>query len=463
MNKSVYFLIFYLTVLISFCSKDTEVDTEVDTGPPSITNTLTGSAVVNLNMVKRSLSDTKSIALTESINISNLSLLDNIIKYVINPIYASSNSTMEQISIDEDNNVSKIYSEGIDIKDFSIPRTSRSGDQFIVISGRFDNILTSNGDTMNCRVILADLETENKTKCMMKMDSNQRDEIPVAIIRDGNIDGYYENNDSLYFVVNYTEDGFAVYKSNGETVEEVYKADSGKITKIYTGDKALFGYDETISTGSPLIWGSVSKEPLNNIPVLNDRVLYYKGFVLMPGDGSGSVFFNLNNSTSTSYSRDFSINCKTPINETYSAEHSYGVFWISSDSSILCEAFELINRPEPIAYRYVDQTGQWIDINTSNGMIMGIVKIGAETRLIYDTISDGAQSLGSSRTIDLTNRMNEFNLDEVTSVENYLDGFVVIGQKNSVGEKKYYNSSTKSIITPSSADIIISRETVMPN
>jgi flagellar basal body rod protein FlgG len=59
-----------------------------------------------------------------------------------------------------------------------------------------------------------------------------------------------------------------------------------------------------------------------------------------------------------------------PLDLMHITEHSYGAFWISSTGGKLCEAYELIERPEMINFRIVNTEGAWSSIKISGDKLM---------------------------------------------------------------------------------------------
>ena len=125
----------------------------------------------------------------------------------------------------------------------------------------------------------------------------------------------------------------------------------------------------------PLIFGNV-KRGLDYLTT-PDRVIPYKQYVIFPKRptpyGNQSVYFDLNDATSTTYVQEFSIDCDNPLDLMHIIEHSYGAFWISSTGGKLCEAYELIERPEMINFRIVNTEGAWSSIKISGDKLLGMV------------------------------------------------------------------------------------------
>lgn len=425
-----------------------------------------GAGIQSLSLSNPNISTKSYASLAPSTAVTQLSFLNRLINFFLPSAYAVGEDA-QLVTEDSSGVVEKIFSAPLIIKDFDLPSVDRNGSSYLVFSGVF-SVNTSTGTSITCNLIAASITGDTSPKCIYSINSDESSTIPVATIRDGNVDGYLEDFDSIYFAINKSSQGFSVYKYDGSTVSKISTSAVGKITKIKKGDRGIFGYDDTLNSMT-LVFGN-NKRGLDITSDLIDRPLFYKGFALYPfrqvDVGSGpvdqSVFFDLNKVTTTTYVSEFSINCKTPTSENTSATHSYGVIWISSDNQRLCEAYELTARPEPIAFRILDTTGLWSHLKISNNVLVGIANFSGTTKLIIEDISAGLTSLGQTRSIDLTNDLASADLDSVSSIDYYPNGIAINGIKNSLPVVRYYNTTSKTFETLVSEPLTIIERVALP-
>ena len=425
-----------------------------------------GAGVQTLALSNPNISSKNYVSLAPSAAVTQLGFLDRLIGLFLPSAYATGEYA-QLVTEDTSGVVEKIFTTPLIIKNFDIPSVDRNGSSYLVFSGTF-SVNADTGALITCNLIAASIAGDTSSKCLYSIGTDESSTIPVATIRDGNVDGYLEDFDSIYFSINKSSQGFSIYKYDGLGVAKISTSATGKITKIKKGDRGIFGYDDTLSS-TTLIFGN-NKRGLDINSDLIDRPLFYKGFALYPfrqidaGSGSvdQSVFFDLNKVTTTTYSSDFSINCKNPTSEFSSATHSYGIIWISSDNQRLCEAYELAARPEPIAFRILDTTGAWSHIKVSNNIIVGVANFSGTTKLIIDNISAGLTSLGQSRSVDLTNYLGLADLDAVSSIDYYPNGISINGIKNSLPAVRYYNTTSKSFETLVAEPLKIIERAVLP-
>lgn len=354
------------------------------------------------------------------------------------------------VSMDASGTVEPVYSTPLAIKSFSIPTEIRQGEQYMAASGIFTDVPTPEGDTIDCNVVAGSLSGTDELVCLYSAGPEDDPTIiPVAVIRDGSSDGYLETSESVYFAINKLAGGASVFKYNDGLIRQVGHVQNGRITKFLRGAMAIFGYDESGASGS-YVFGSERRSLQRG--TIGDTPLFYKHYILYPMRpvdrddevSNQSMVFDLNESSSTNFADEFSIDCKNPASIEQSAVHDFGVFWISSDDSKLCEAYEPVNRPENLLYRIVDEQGLWSQIRISNNVLVGIVTLGGETRLIIDdTIPSGDRGLGDDRVIDTSNKLPLADLDSVVSIADYPQGVLIEGEKDSQTAVRYFNTQTK--------------------
>jgi hypothetical protein len=404
------------------------------------------TSVSTLNLTSTSIAGKKFLSLSPSTPSTSLSFLDRIIDFMLPSAFADSEE-LEAITESSDGSTEKVFDQNLTVTGFSLPSSNNSGISYGVFSGAF-SVINSNNEPINCGVIIASIDASTSTKCIHIIESGNLPLIPVATIRDGNVDGQLEDFDSVYFVTNGSEGGFKVHKFNGTDVRVVLNSIDGKITKLMHGQFGLYGFDDVTGSGK-FIFGNAARG-LDYTEDIIDRPLFYKGYILYPfrevdfGDriSNQSVFFDLNRVTSTTFVEDFSIRCSTPLSTQYSAAHDYGVFWISSADGKLCEAYELTGRPEKIAYRIINDSATWSQLKVSNNQLVGVAIFSGETRLIIDSIDSGLQNLAQSRSIDTTDKKAIAELDEISSLSYYSSGITIEGTLNNNPITRYFNTET---------------------
>ena len=417
-----------------------------------------GSSLTTLTMTSIDVSNADFVALAPTSNVVRTSSIDKFLKFFFSTAYADAETT-DAVTVKADT-VSPVFSKALIIKNFSIPFSLKNtGNQYLTMSGEFNGLQTTSGTTINCNLVISDYKMSGATTCLYTIKSDEKAVIPVAVIRDGNIDGYYDLHDSVYFAVNKLNGGYNIYKYYEGVVTSAKSSSTGQITNILSGEKAIFGYDATQGNGGPLIFGNVRRGW--DIDTTPDRVMTYKQFVVFPRApteyGKRSFFLTMNDASSTAFSADFSIDCDNPMSLEDTAEHNYGSFWISTTNAKLCETFQVTNHNEPIAFRIVNTEGRWSAIKVSNNVLLGIVTIGGQKRLILNSIAEpsvATQNIGTTRTVTTEQKLlSVFDLDDVTSISTYSSGFIVNGIRNNVNVTRYYSTTNNAIVSLASAPI----------
>jgi len=422
-----------------------------------------GASITALTMTSSNTSNADFVALAPTTDVVHASLLDRFLNSLFPSAYAVLETT-DAVTVTGDT-VAPVFSTPLVIKNFSIPFSLKNaGHQYLTMSGEFAGLQTASGVTINCNLVISDYKADGATTCIYTLKSDEAATIPVAVIREGNIDGFYDAHDSVYFAVNKTIGGYTLYKYYEGQISSAKTSTTGQITNILSGEKSIFGYDASQGSGGPLLFGNVQRGL--DVSTTPDRVMTYKQFVVFPristDAGIRSSFFTMNDATSTSYSADFSIDCDNPTSLDDTADHTYGSFWISTTDAKLCETFQVTNHVEPIAFRIVNTEGSWSAIKVSNNKILGIVTIGGQKRLILDTIAgagSATQNLGTTRSIVTTQKLSStFDLDDVTSISTYASGFIVKGVKNSTNTTRYYNTTTNAVVSFARAPVELKRK-----
>ena len=375
----------------------------------------------------------------------------SVFKQFINAIFPSAFAALEVenelVAVDNEQ-VQPVFTKTIPIKNFSIPSNARGGTQLLAASGDFSNLTATDGSSIRCNVIVAPINQGDAT-CIYNVAPDESTTIPVAVIRDGNVDGYYKNSDSVYFVVNKKTGGYTVYRYLDSEVKPVSTKNTGQITKMLTGDKSFYGFNENGQNTVDFIFGNAERGI--DAGTSEDRIARYKGYVTFPRIdtpyGIRSGYFLLDTAQSLGFSADFSIDCDNPQTLNNIAQHSYGALWISTTGSKLCETYELINRPEPIAYRIVDQSAQWMAISVSDDVFFGIANIGGINTLVINDLELNLQSLTSKRSITLMQSLPQVDLDEAYALQRYAGGVAITGIKASQSAIRYFNTKTKQLET----------------
>lgn len=389
----------------------------------------------------------KAIALSPIGQTMQFSLYQKAINFFLASAIAEG-SDQEMVGISQSDQVEPMYSEPVPVEDYAMPSEARQGDQYLVSSGVFSNLRRADGSVITCNLLVSKFGGDGTVLCVHQLANDELPGIPVAVIRDGDADRYLEDTDSVYFAVNKAAGGGAIFKyQNGQTTL-VAQTSTGKVTNLLQGTKGIFGYD--VSAASNIIVFGNDKRGFDILTDLLDRPLAYRGFVLFPfrefTDDSGtirnqSVFFSLNDVSSTTFGDEWSIRCKTPEALSKTAVHSYGVVWISRDKGELCEAFESTNRPEPILYRFLDTSGIWSQAAISNDVFAGVVTINGAQRLVIDPVASGPRDLGSQRAIDMTDDLIAADLDVVARLARYVHGFIIEGQKHGQFAVRYLDTT----------------------
>lgn len=416
-----------------------------------------------LNIAANSITQQEFVALTPTQGgTQNASLFKSFLNAIFPNAYAALETESELVAI-TDEVVQPVFNKTIPIKNFSIPSNARTGTQLIAASGDFSNLTTTDGANVQCNVIVARVDGGDAT-CVYKITTDESTVIPVAVIRDGNVDGYYKTGDSVYFVVNKKTGGYSVYRYLDGNVASVSTKNSGQITKMLVGDRSFYGFNENGQSSAEFIFGNAERGI--DTGSAGDRIARYKGYITFPRldtpYGIRSAYFLLDTAQSLGFSADFSIDCDNPQTLNNIAQHTYGAFWISTTGSKLCETYELVNRPEPIAFRIVNQSVQWSAIGVSDNVFVGIASVGGVNTLVIQDVEQNLQSLTSTRTITLTQALSQVDLDEAYALQKYAGGIVITGTKGSQVTTRYYNTKLKQLETFAIAPPVLSNVTQVP-
>ncbi len=321
---------------------------------------------------------------------------------LIEPAYAQQNNLSSTTIITEDTVMTyPIFPVELDVDYFAMPTAIRTGNTYLAISGDF-NVTNQAGNSIRCNVLVSDFYGSQNLNCLYVRNANDSNEIPLAVIRDGSIEGSYENFDSVYFVVNKKNGGFVVYKYNGTTTSAVLSSPDGKITKLLSGKSAILGFDLSGATDK-LIFGNNSHNLGSGLESFNGNTAglihlnkpinykYLAVYIDRVTDGSGiqPLFFDLDFTTITTYTpTEVTTNCPTSPEEGTQAVHNKGIIWISEDKTKLCEAYERDNPDPPIqlTYRFLDQSAAWENVAISNETLVGIASFSGVNRLIIEPI-----------------------------------------------------------------------------
>jgi hypothetical protein len=383
------------------------------------------------------------------------SLLKRFLNVLLPKAYAD--QAVEEMVAVKDNVVVSAFSLAIPIKDFSIPSAARTGKQYIAVTGDFGDVTTGDGKKIGCNVIVASVEG-GEASCVFKIASDESSTIPVAVFREGNVDGYFNSADAVYFVVNKQTGGYTLYRYYDGSTSIAKTSNTGKITKMIVGDRSFFGFDETGGSAASFIFGNVGRGFREGVTF--DRIARFKGYVTFPTRatdyGNQSTYFMLDTAQSLVFSPEFSIDCFNPSSLANVASHSYGAFWISAADGKLCEVYELVSRPEPIAFRIVNDSANWLAIQVADDVLIGVASVGGANTLMIQQVAPNLQSLTSARSIDLTQRLAEVNLDEVVKLRRYAGGIAILGTKGGQSVTRYYNTKTRQLETFSTPPALLS-------
>lgn len=417
---------------------------------PTDNSNNTNNQMKSLNLSGESFQMAKSLGFSKSSNTvsKKKSLITYIQDLIIKPAFASDITTAEShdlLQIDESGTVSDALTIALPIVDFAIPPEKIESKIPIILSGDFTNISTTSGETISCNVIWID-PINNKSVCLYTITDDESPLIPVTTTREGNVDGYYSDNYISYWVINNISGGYHLYRYDGSNISIIIDSSIGQITNLIAGDKSIFGYDAVNNNGQAFYGNptrGIDKWTMSDLPGFYDGYIFFN----TTGQyGPSSFFINLDNATGTSFVQEFSIDARSPSSDSYIANHSYGAFWITSDTKKLCEVFKFVNRPETIGFRYIDNN-TWVSIAISDDFLGGIVNFGSGNRLVICSIEPGIQALGSSRTLNLSVKESTVNIDSITSISRYSNGFIIKGIKDNVSVVRYWNTKISALET----------------
>lgn len=431
-----------------------------------------------LSFQNQDLTTMNSVALTKN-NIPIASARSS--KIMSSKVYTSAKAvsdTNESTIVAEDTvDIYPIYPVTLDIDYFALPTVIRGGATYLVTSGGF-NVTNEDDNNITCNVLVSDYDGSTNVKCLYSVNDDESTVIPVAVIRDGWVDGDLEDFDSVYFVVNKLSGGFTVYKYNGTSLYPVESSDSGKITELLYGQYAIFGYDGTGSSASIIFRNEqnvleVIDGDIAGIPDVSKPLIYKYLAMYLDRDtvdyGIQPLVFDLDQSASTTYSPSVTVDCKVSLANNSNANHNHGVIWISNDNLKLCEAYELDRgTPTQLAFRFLDQSATWESIKISNDVLVGIATFSGTQRLIVEPIDFTLQASypidKSAKVYDFNNELVNANLDSVTSLQYYIDGIVINGIKDGFDAVRYCNTSSGDCIfeTLSTPPIILEERTDIP-
>ena len=359
--------------------------------------------------------------------------------------------------------VKPILSIPLEIRDFTIPTVSRTGKKYIVFSGDLSGVKDPSGSEINCAVIVAQAESIENPVCVWRKSPGEADIYPTGIIRDGNSGGYVDSEDSVYFVVNKSSSGFDIYKYYKNSLILAKSSSDGKITKIISGDTAIYGFDEYAGAVTKTVFGSYNKENQPGLGLEINEISEAKNAVQVDGKymvrtnipnpsngGKFTAFYDLILSTSTSYANDFSADCDVPQSQRDVGNHSYGSIWLSRANNRICEAYILDGRPEKVGTRWVGTAKKYIEVKSINNYVAAIYTEGPEKILVIDAISPNTNIVNGNeitrpRSIDESNKLSIVNLDSVDNIGIYVNGFIISGMKDGLSATRLYNVNTRSL------------------
>ena len=347
------------------------------------------------------------------------------------------------VAVDSSGAVSSVLDYGLVLSAYSIPPGLTPSSAPLIISGNFD-APTTDGGTVHTNVIWVDPSTNSATP-LYTLQVGDSSTIPVATTREGSLDVFTSTTPHGYWVVNKIGGGYSVHRFDGVNSTVVLTEATGQVTDIVVGTKSIFGWDGTTKGGAAFFgnpnYGYVSVSQ-------NDYPTFYKGFVFYNitapvSGGPMSLFYNLDAAVSTTFGALYSVTANSPATASEYTQYSVGAFWIDDVSKHLYEVFD-IDDLNPIGFRSID-TGTWASVVASNNVLVGIVDKGAGNILTINTLALNLNTLGSVRTLDLTNRLSAVDLDTVTSLSLYASGVSITGTKGGTATTRYWNTTTGAV------------------